>query len=52
MNKNVAEKIIKVALPVATLGLTLLSNHFKSKELDDTVAEKVAEALKAKAEES
>lgn len=39
------DKILKVAVPVATVATTLLSSYLGKKELDEKVATKVAEAL-------
>lgn len=43
-------KVIKLGVTVASIGITLATNYFADKELDDKVAKKVAEAL-AKANE-
>ena len=47
MNINV-QKVIKVAVAVAGVGVTLAQSYFAAKELDQKVAEKVAEALENK----
>ena len=38
-------KVVKVVVPVASVAVTLASNYLGAKELDEKVAEKVAEAL-------
>jgi hypothetical protein len=38
-------KIIKGAVAVVGIGVTLLTNYFADKDLDNKVAEKVNEAL-------
>lgn len=38
-------KIIKVAVSVISVGVTLATNYFADKDLDAKVAKKVAEAL-------
>lgn len=48
-----ALKIVKVVVPVLSLGVTLATNYLSKKELDEKVAEKVSEALaKSVGEES
>lgn len=44
MNGNVL-KIVKIVISVASLGLSVVSSVVAKKELDETVAKKVAEAL-------
>lgn len=38
-------KIVKVVVPVASIGVTLAANYLSGKELDEKVSAKVAEAL-------
>ena len=38
-------KVVKIVVPVASLGVTLAANYLSNKELDDKVSKKVAEAL-------
>lgn len=38
-------KVVKVVVPVVSVGVTLASNYLSKKELDDKVAKKVSEAL-------
>lgn len=45
MKPNVI-KIAGIVLPIIGAGLSLATNWFEDKKLDDKVAEKVAEALK------
>lgn len=45
-----ALKIIKIAVSVASIGVTFAANYFADKDLDDKVTKKVTEAL-AKASE-
>lgn len=45
MKPNVM-KIVGAVLPIVSVGLSIASNWFEKKELDEKVAEKVAEALK------
>lgn len=52
MNTKVL-KIVKVAVAVAGVGITLASNYLADKDLDDKVAKKVGEAFtKLNGEES
>ena len=51
-NKPVVLKIVKVAVTVIGVGVTLATNYFADKELDDKVSKKVAEALAKANEES
>ena len=52
MNTKVL-KVVKTLVAVAGVGITLASNYFADKDLDDKVAKKVGEALtKANGEES
>lgn len=39
-------KVAGIVLPIIGAGLSLATNWFEDKKLDDKVAEKVAEALK------
>lgn len=41
-------KIVKIAVTVAGVGITLAQGYFADKDLDKKVAEKVAEALENK----
>lgn len=43
-----AGKVIKIAVSVASIGLTLVTNYLAEKNLDEKVAKKVAEALENK----
>ena len=43
-----AMKIVKIAVTVAGVGITLAQSYFADKDLDKKVAEKVAEALENK----
>ena len=38
-------KIVKVVVPVASIGVTLASSYLANKDLDDKVSKKVSEAL-------
>lgn len=49
MNGNVL-KVVKLAVTVASIGISLVSSHLASKELDAKVAAKVAEAVAKAAE--
>lgn len=40
-----ALKVIKIAVSVVGIGVTLATNYFADKDLDNKVAQKVAEAL-------
>lgn len=44
--------ILKAGVAIAGVGITLAQSWFNKKELDETVAKKVAEALSEKNEES
>lgn len=44
MNQNVF-KVVKIAVSIASIGVTLLSNYVSKRELDDKITEKVAEAI-------
>lgn len=44
MNNKVM-KVVKLVVPVASVAVTLAANYLSKKEMDDTVAKKVAEAL-------
>lgn len=46
MNKNTTN-IIKIGLTVAGIGVSLATSFIAGKELDQKVADKVAEALKS-----
>ena len=47
MKPNVM-KIASIVLPIVGAGLSLATNWFEDKKLDDKIAEKVTEALKHK----
>lgn len=38
-------KIVKIVVPVASIGVTLAANYLSGKELDEKVSKKIAEAL-------
>ena len=38
-------KVVKVVVPVISIGVGLATNYLSNKELDDKVAKKVSEAL-------
>lgn len=38
-------KVAKIAVSVAGVGVTLVTNYFDKKDLDEKVASKVAEAM-------
>lgn len=46
-----AAKIIKGVVAVAGIGVTLLTNYFAEKDLDNKVAAKVADALAKQSKE-
>lgn len=50
--KDTVMKIAKIALPVIGVGVTLASNYFADKDLDDKVTKKVSEALAEVGKES
>lgn len=50
--KDTVMKIAKIALPIITVGVTLASNYFADKDLDDKVTKKVSEALAEAGKES
>ena len=52
MSKETIMSIIKFGLTVAGVGIGLGQSWFSKKELDETVAKKVAEALEQKTKES
>ena len=52
MKKETTFTILKVGVAVLGAGVTLAKGYFDKKDLDDTVAKKVAEALADKAGES
>lgn len=52
MNIDVAKKILKIALPIAGVGLSLITSWFDEKKLDDKIAEEVAKTLESQAKES
>lgn len=52
MDVNKMLKIGKVVVTVASVGVTFAQNYFNKKDLDETVAKKVEEALKTQAKES
>lgn len=41
-------KVAKILVPIASMGITLVSSILSEKELDEKVARKVAEALARK----
>ena len=45
MSKEVIMPILKAGVAVAAVGITLAQNWFNKKDMDDTIAKKVAEAL-------
>lgn len=49
MNSNVM-KGLKIVVSLAGVGVTLASNYFADKDLNDKVAKKVAEAMSKKKE--
>lgn len=49
MNSNVM-KGLKIVVSLASVGVTLASNYFADKDLNDKVAKKVAEAMSKKKE--
>lgn len=49
MNSNVM-KGLKIIVSLAGVGVTLASNYFADKDLNDKVAKKVAEAMSEKKE--
>ena len=51
MEKEKVFKIVKVAVAVAGVGITLAQSYFADKDLDDKVTKKVAEALNPKKED-
>ena len=50
--KETVMKIVKIALPVIGVAVTLATNYFADKDLDDKVAKKVSEALAEAGKES
>ena len=52
MKKISAMDVVKIGVSVLGVGVTLAQSYFSKKELDEKVAEKVAEALKTQAKES
>lgn len=44
MNEKLT-KIVKVLVPVAGIAVTLATNYFADKDLDDKIGKKVADAL-------
>lgn len=46
------KKVVGVVVPLASAAVSVAANWWENKKLDDTITEKVAEALKSKAEES
>lgn len=52
MDVNKLLKVGKVVVAVASVGVTFAQGYFNKKELDDTVAKKVEEALSKQAKES
>lgn len=49
---STALKVIKIAVSVASVGVTLATSYFADKELDNKVAKKVAEQLAKAGKES
>lgn len=47
-----ALKVIKIAVSVASVGVTLATSYFADKDLDNKVAKKVAEQLSKSGKES
>lgn len=45
MNNDIIKKIAKVALPVASLAITIVTNIFEQKEADAKLDEKIQEAI-------
>lgn len=43
--KDTVMKIAKVALPIVGIAVTVATNYFADRDLDDKVANKVSEAL-------
>lgn len=43
--KDKVLKVVKFLTPLVSIGVTLATNYFENKELDDKVAKKVTEAL-------
>lgn len=52
VDKKVLMPILKAGVAIAGVGITLAQSWFSKKELDETVAKKVAEALEQKTKES
>ena len=52
MDVNKMLKIGKVVVTVASVGVTFAQTYFNKKDLDETVAKKVEEALKNQAKEA
>lgn len=52
VDKKVLMPILKAGVAIAGVGITLAQSWFNKKELDETVAKKVAEALEQKTKES
>lgn len=52
VDKKILMPILKAGVAIAGVGITLAQSWFNKKELDETVAKKVAEALSEKNEES
>ena len=45
-------KVASIALPIIGAGLSLATNWFEDKKLDEKIGEKLSEALKNQAKES
>ena len=46
MDKKLVMKIAKIAVPVASIAVTIATNFLSEKDLDDKIAKKLAESLK------
>ena len=45
MNNEKVLNIVRLALPLVSLALTVATDYFKDKDLDEKISKKVAEAL-------
>ena len=52
IKKEVLMPFLKAGVALAGVGVTLAQSYFSKKEMDETVAKKVAEALEQKTKES
>ena len=52
LKKEVLMPFLKAGVALAGVGVTLAQSYFSKKEMDETVAKKVAEALEQKNKES